>query len=274
MRYFDNSNGNYGLSNVALLQAAPCVFTKTASYLRDSNRYSQYSTCDVIEALRDEGYHPVSVRTNGTRLERNNTLDTRKHVVHLTHVDYLGDNFKKGDERPEIVITNSHDGSSSYQIFAGLFRKVCENGLVAAQSNVAEHRIRHMGHDFNEIIDASLKTAKDLSNVVEAVEEMKNCRLTEKEAKEFAKLAADLRFGENKHDNSESLLTLRRREDAWEPTLWNTFNVIQENLIKGGQMMNGRVMRPINNIERDISLNRNLWRIAHNKLNTNNLFLA
>src|SRR5699024_11228611 len=35
-----------------------------------------------------------------------------------------------GQEVPEIILLNSHDGSSSYQMIPGIFRFVCTNGLV------------------------------------------------------------------------------------------------------------------------------------------------
>jgi hypothetical protein len=34
-----------------------------------------------------------------------------------------------GQQVPEIIQLNSHDGSSSYQMLPGLFRSVCCNGL-------------------------------------------------------------------------------------------------------------------------------------------------
>lgn len=34
-----------------------------------------------------------------------------------------------GKQVPEIILLNSHDGTSSYQMLPGLFRAVCQNGL-------------------------------------------------------------------------------------------------------------------------------------------------
>ncbi|MFZ8887334.1 MAG: DUF932 domain-containing protein, partial [Steroidobacteraceae bacterium] len=50
-------------------------------------------------------------------------------------------------------------------------------------------------------------------------------------------------------------------------TLWNTYNVIQENLLKGGQRgraTTGRRMttRPVTGIQQDVKLNRALWSLA------------
>ncbi|MBV8275090.1 MAG: DUF932 domain-containing protein, partial [Verrucomicrobia bacterium] len=37
---------------------------------------------------------------------------------------------EKNQVRPEVVLVNSHDKSSAYQLHCGLFRLVCTNGMV------------------------------------------------------------------------------------------------------------------------------------------------
>jgi len=37
---------------------------------------------------------------------------------------------------PEIVLTNSHDGYASFQLMAGVFKFVCSNGMIVADSLV------------------------------------------------------------------------------------------------------------------------------------------
>jgi hypothetical protein len=39
-----------------------------------------------------------------------------------------------GKEVPEIILLNSHDGSSSYQMIPGMFRFVCTNGMICGQT--------------------------------------------------------------------------------------------------------------------------------------------
>ena len=69
---------------------------------------------------------------------------------------------------------------------------------------------------------------------------------------------------------ADKLLTIKRTEDA-APTLWNTFNTVQENIIKGGQKdyskrkANGERMprvRPVKGIDGNLSLNKALWHLA------------
>ena len=55
-----------------------------------------------------------------------------------------------------------------------------------------------------------------------------------------------------------------RREEDRGTDLWRTFNVAQENLIRGG-FLNGstrRVARPITSIQKDVKFNSELWDLA------------
>ena len=102
---------------------------------------------------------------------------------------------------------------------------------------------------------------------MDTVNNMKGIILNEKQRRDLAAEIAEMRFGTEKIKTPENLLTLRRYEDNWTPSLYNTFNVIQENVIKGGQRVTDRVMRPITNIDTDIDLNKNMWNIAYNRMN-------
>jgi len=57
--------------------------------------------------------------------------------------------------------------------------------------------------------------------------------------------------------------TVRREADRGND-LWSTFNVAQENLIRGG-FVNGstrRKVRPITSIQKDVNFNSQLWDLA------------
>lgn len=76
--------------------------------------------------------------------------------------------------------------------------------------------------------------------------------------------------------NPSDLITPIRGEDKSDD-LWSTFNIIQERMIKGGDLLprtskSGRAskLRPINNAKRNIQLNRTLWDLAENYMPSNN----
>lgn len=263
-RFYDSPYGSFSaLDDVTLLHKVPSIFASDHSFVRDEKHYKMFKTINVINALREEGYFPVFAKSNKSRSDID--MNTRKHMVRFTHRDFLETSLSVNDERPELVLTNSHDGSSSFHIMAGLFRKVCSNGLMVG-SSVSDARIRHIGHNFDEVISSSLNIAKSLEEVMNNVHEMKGIILSEKQRKDLAAEMALSRFEEKNIKTPENLLTLRRYEDAWVPSLYNTFNVIQENMVRGGQIVNGRVMRPINNIDAEVSINRNMWDVAYNKM--------
>lgn len=254
------------LDDVALLKAVPSIFANNHAISRDERHYQVFKTINVISQLRENGYFPVYARANGSR-DKNSLVDTRKHMVRFTHRDYIDSPLSVHDERPELILTNSHDGSSSFQIMAGLYRKVCANGMMVMQQGIDEVRIRHIGHDFDEVINGSLHVASSLDQVMDSVNTMKGIMLNEKQRKDLAAEIAEMRFDAKKVKTPEALLTLRRYEDNWTPSLYNTFNVIQENVIKGGQRVTDRVMRPITNIDTDIHVNKAMWNIAYNRMN-------
>ena len=61
--------------------------------------------------------------------------------------------YRNREQRIEVVMINSHNGSCSYQLMAGIFRLVCTNGLIVG-ARIAAINIRHMGHTGEEVIAA------------------------------------------------------------------------------------------------------------------------
>lgn len=52
----------------------------------------------------------------------------------------------------DCVIVNSHDGTSAYQMFAGVLRFVCTNSMIAGE-RFEEVRVPHKGGIQDQIID-------------------------------------------------------------------------------------------------------------------------
>ncbi|ETJ42576.1 hypothetical protein Q604_UNBC03454G0001, partial [human gut metagenome] len=52
-----------------------------------------------------------------------------KHMLRLRRAGEIN-----GEHVPEIILLNSHAGTSSYQMLPGYFRFVCQNGCVCGQS--------------------------------------------------------------------------------------------------------------------------------------------
>ena len=124
----------FALTNQEIAARCPQVF-ETSYSSRRTQKYGQLTTASVIDALRTEGYEVTSAFAQSAKAGKRPTIH-HKHCVRLSHRDFL-DTLSPDETRPEIVIVNSHDGSSSFRIMAGIFRLVCENGLIIAVATVS-----------------------------------------------------------------------------------------------------------------------------------------
>jgi hypothetical protein len=116
---------------------------------------------------------------------------------------------------------------------------------------------------------------------MEKIQEMKTIELTKPERLLLAEFGAKARFGIKESDDlldlnaelpfePDKLLTPRRHADI-SNDLYTTFNVVQENVIKGGihsfDRSNRRVSsRAINGIDQNVKLNKLLWAFSERML--------
>jgi len=250
------------LSNDEIRRAAPSIFAEAAHESR-SGRYTYIPTATVLDGLRKEGFQPFLVVQAGTRTE--GRQEYTKHLIRLRHASRL----VVGEEAPEIVLVNSHDGSSSYQMIAGVYRIVCANGLVCGD-NLEDFRVPHRGNVVDKVIEGAYRILNEFDRVDAAKNAMKATRLTPGEQSAFALAALELRFdsedGETMPVTPAQILVPHRREDQAN-NLWTTFNVAQENLVRGGipvRTANNRRTRTraVQGIDQNIKLNRALWRLS------------
>lgn len=247
------------LSNDEIAAVAPSILAHSAHESR-SERYSFIPTVDVLDALRKEGFQPFMVCQSRVRDDARRSYT--KHMVRLRHADQIS-----GREANEIILLNSHDGASSYQMIAGMLRFVCQNGVVCGD-NVSDVRVPHKGDVIGQVIDGAFKVLDSFEVSTQQREGMKAAALDDGEQIAFARAALSLRYDENKPApvTEKQLLAPRRIEDR-APDLWTTFNRVQENMILGGlhgRNANGRATttRPVTGIDQNIRLNRALWVLA------------
>ena len=253
----------FALTNQEIAARCPQVF-ETSYSARRTQKYGQLTTATVIDSLRNVGYEVTNAFAQSVQAGKRPTIHN-KHCVRLSHRNFL-DTLTPADTRPEIVIVNSHDGSSSFRIMAGIFRLVCENGLIIADDMTANQRVCHWkGNSLDDVITCALNVAEQAQQSYELIDKMKSVNLSEKQQKEYAQKAAEIRLGFNKNSKvnyAENLLTPCRHEDNLTPSVWNIYNVVQENCIKGGQLVGSRILRPLTNISQNVIVNKELWKEA------------
>ena len=249
------------LSDDQIHRVAPSIFAEAPHESR-SQRYAYIPTATVLTELRKEGFQPFMVTQTRTRHE--DRRDFTKHMIRLRHASQIN---ARG-EANEIILLNSHDGTSSYQMLAGMFRFVCSNGLVCGDT-VADVRVPHKGDVAGQVIEGAYQVLHSFDRALESRESMQAITLDEGEAEVFARAALSLKYDDPDKPApiTESQILMPRRFDDRRPDLWMTFNRIQENLTTGGlsgRSANGRRQqtRPVQGIDSDVRLNRALWLLA------------
>lgn len=259
---------NEPMTDAQILQYAPAVFGRE-KYSKRSENYQLFNTYDIIKGMRAEGFEVAAAMQGGARGTAQAPGNTRAHVIRFRAKDYFGGKeLDVGDCIPEIVLLNSHDGSTQFDISAGIMRKVCTNGLMVAVGETGmQEKIRHMGHSFDEVINAAAAIGSKTGELKDNILQMENINLTPYQVRDFLHDSLELKYGEDWRkmnlENPNALLEARR-EDDYKDTLWNVFNRVQENMLKGGVRVNQRMLRPITNIAEGARLNRGLWNIADN----------
>ena len=262
--------GRGPLGDDQLRRLAPSAFAAHKHESR-SERYTYIPTSAVIDGLRANGFEPTFAKQGRSRIP--GKADFTKHLIRFRRAGQAPALRGVGDTYPEVVLINSHDGTSAYQIMAGLFRLVCLNGMVAADRELAAVKVPHKGDVVGQVIEGSHTVLEGSRRALDQADAWAGVTLSRGEQLAFAEAVHDLRFGGDESGETataiepERMLTVRRREDR-DPSLWVTANVLQENAIRGGLTAWGRdandrprrvTTRPVNNIDQDVKLNRALW---------------
>ncbi len=249
------------LSDEQIRAVAPSIFADAPHESR-SERYSYIPTASVLQELRGEGFEPFMVCQ--TRVRRDDRRDFTKHMIRLRHASQID---ARG-EANEIILLNSHDGTSSYQMLAGMFRFVCQNGLVCGDT-VADVRVHHKGNIAEQVIEGAYEVLHGFEQAQASREAMRAVTLDGGEAEVFARAALALKYDDPDKPApiTERQVLAPRRLDDNRADLWSVFNRTQENLIRGGLVGRGgsgrrQRTRPVQGIDQDLRLNRALWLLA------------
>lgn len=260
------------LTEDEMYRMAPSIFATTAHESR-SERFKPIPTIEVLRGLEKEGFVPVGVRQSTTRVPGKELFT--KHLIRLRHVDAMT-KHAVGDTVMEMLLKNANDGSSAYDLMAGMFRICCLNSLVAQTGTIDTVKVRHSGNVTEKVIEGTYRVLKEADAVMAAPQDWSRIKLEREEQKALAEAAHVLRFGEVDDERPPTIdpqrLLMARRVGDQTDDLWMTFNRIQENMIKGGiggisvNQETGRrrrvTTRPIKGVDQDVKLNKALWVLA------------
>lgn len=172
---------------------------------------------------------------------------------------------------PEIVLVNAHDGSGAWKMFSGLLRYACLNGMIAFSSQFAGATVAHRQGNAQHLLENAKVIIDQSTKCIDYVRTWQDVEFDEATKLRFAQRAHELRFfGRETSFRPEQLLEVRRPEDAGND-LWTTFNVVQENMLRGGYAAsmvdrNGRARqvrtREVNDINANLIFNRGIWNLG------------
>jgi len=272
---FSRNNDNGVLTTDRIRQLAPSVFSQTkAEHLTE--RYVPLHTADLIPVLADYGYQPVQA---AQKRSRKGNPEHSMHMLAFSHVNNIGN--VQADLRSEIVLYNSHDGTGAVRLFAGAFRFICSNGIVAGDGfNSRTYHSRSAMAAFEEVLR---NTINNLPTMMDRIEALRRITLTPGEALSMAKRGVLTRWGQYDgtpkrgvyalDTTAADVLKVQRIGDEGIDA-WSVFNRIQEGVIRGNAFIksitdvennpNGvmRKARPVASIREHQRINTELWNIA------------
>ena len=273
MQSFEKGLGSY-LSKEQLQQLVPVAFATEPTNPNVSTKYLHVNTETIIDDLATLGWKPV---TAAMRKSRGKDTIFSKHMISFQNPDIMIKGKEGDDAFPRIIMTNSHDGFNAFQFKVGIFRLVCSNGLVIADEEFSDFKIRHKGYTFDELRNVVNQAVKDLPNKVEVLNKMKAKELTQEEKNKLALDAMLIRAGitpdskeakkfEYDEETIEDILEPTRDEDKGND-LWRVFNVVQEKITQGGfsaALIGAKVrkVRKIKSFEKDLKINQDLFKLA------------
>ena len=287
---------NKYLSKNELREIAPSIFSTKPSP-EVSSKYSHIPTDKLIDDMQLLGWNVIDAKE--VKARKVDTIGYQKHLVVFRNNDIVINQMPKniresitsptGYRRtdgtfakknpidtvfPQILLTNSHDGKNAFTFTAGLFRMVCENGLVISTNEFEKVAIRHMGYDFEELQKQITEMVERLPLTVESMNNMIDTKMNQKSILKFAKDMLAIRFPEDELRritiDMDEFITPVRPEDKGDD-LWSVFNTIQEKIIEGDfEYTVGtkyRKARQIKNFKQDMDLNSKMFDVALQYIN-------
>ena len=257
-------NAHTFLTKEQIKEKAKSIFA-TSGGENTSEKYSHIPTYQIIEDMKVLGWEVVDVK----EVKARKNVGFQKHLVVFRNNDIVIDG-KDGDTVfPQILLTNSSDGKNAFTFRAGLFRLVCENGLVISTQDFANMRIRHYGYKFEDLKATITNIVEKLPLTVASMNKFKQIQLNKKQIIKLAKEALNIRFGEVEMnritvDWNEFVKPTRREDEGTD--LWSVFNVVQEKVLEGDFNYvagnRSRKARKIKNFNQDMELNSRLYELA------------
>lgn len=241
---------------------APSVFATHAA-ANVSEKYAYLPTYQAVRDMRLMGLEVASVREGYKR-----SPEGRAFAIHELRMRRPGDvaqGRQLGDLFPEVILRNSHDRTSGFDLSAGLFRLVCLNGMTVAD-HAFNVKLRHVGKgQVDKLYAGVAMIIESLPKTIEIAASWQKIGLASEQIQRFADRAAEIRGSSIMLDPGQILRP--RRWDDQGTNLWSVFNRVQENFTRGGMTGHSatnqrRSVQGIRTLAADVDFNKKLWTAA------------
>lgn len=265
-------NANHSALSLQQVQTlTPAAFSSSKAE-RLTDRYVSLNTADMIPVLADYGYAPVQAAQKRSRVEGG-----ASHASHMIAFAKPNELFDSTDTiRPEIILYNSHDGTGAVKLFAGCFRFICSNGIVAGEgfSSRVYHSKALTG--FEEVLRGTVKT---IPSLMQRIDRLRGITLSIDDAYDIAERSVATRWDFYNEQTKGvyatettvgNVLKINRNEDKGMDA-FTVFNRVQEGVVRGNAMVKSlnerhphgimRKARNISSIKEHVRINSQLWDI-------------
>lgn len=220
-----------------------------------SPKYSVIQTTKVYELLADYGFREDKYRQSR---ERNREREAFSKHISILQREQDCDGYGGFN----LLLVNSHNGTSSLHLEAGYFRVLCENQLGHGDVGI---KVRHTGDVLGKIERAIPQVLAQMDDFKALYFLLRDQTLSTEQGTELVKKALELRGLPFNHWNVMQFARLRRNEG--EMSAWAQFNVVQENMVRGGHrvqfvdksgQLELRKLRALTSADRLLNANREL----------------
>jgi hypothetical protein len=259
---------NQFLSKEELQNKVPSAFATSGCATRTSKHYAHLSTIETVDTLEGLGWMPIKATQTKVNKKYADTLEGyQTHCIHFAHQEQIqvSDSQQVGTLLPRIIMLNNHMGTLANRIEFGLYRLVCSNGLVIPQQEFEWLKVRHQGITIEIFKEMIRQYIQSLPKTLENIKMYQDIKLSAVESARFAREALELKYTNGKYQIMPETLLIPRRTADEGNDLWTIFNVVQENMFKGGQRYSSEKRkaktRGLNSIYATVDLNKALWEL-------------
>ena len=253
-------NAELFTDNNAMYQLAPSLFARSP-HPKMSDKYGFTNTYDILLHMHNKGFKVVAVHGGDRRY--------KKVLIRMrsTHHD------EREGVKPELVVLDSHDGTSRLRMCLGAITGVCLNGMIAGDMMYSKAYVHRSPDLMARVMLDLLDIDMHIDRLIQRIADMRAYQVTPMQRMMLADAVVRERWGKETCKDESFVLDMRqqlvrtRRVDDQSSDMYTVMNVIQENALRGGASYvtsNNRLntVRPISDVRRNLHINQCVWNKA------------